>query len=77
MEQFSVSIRLAMIEVISRAHGGHLPVLLDDTFSYTDTENLNRVHLMLDHAAEKGMQLILLTHTPSLFKAMGADETRL
>jgi len=73
-EQLAASIRLAMAEVLSGPYGGHLPVLLDDTFSYTDTENLNKVHLLLNHAAEKGIQVILLTHSPQLFKAMGADE---
>ncbi len=76
-EQFSAAIRLAMAEVLSQAHDGHLPVLFDDTFSYTDSENLNKVHLMLNHAAEKGLQVILFTHSPTLFKAMGADETNL
>ena len=76
-EQFSAAIRLAMAEVLSQPHGGHLPVLFDDTFSYTDSENLNKVHLMLNHAAEKGLQVILFTHAPSLFKAMGADESNL
>ena len=66
-----------MAEVLSQSHGGHLPVLFDDTFSYTDTENLNKVHLMLNHASEKGLQVILFTHSPALFKAMGADETNL
>ena len=76
-EQFSAAIRLAMAEVLSQPHGGHLPVLFDDTFSYTDSENLNKVHLMLNHAAEKGLQVILFTHSPALFKAMGADESNL
>lgn len=76
-EQFSAAIRLAMAEVLSQSHDGHLPVLFDDTFSYTDGENLNKVHLMLNHAAEKGLQIILFTHSPSLFKTMGADETAL
>lgn len=73
-EQLAASIRLAMAEVLSGPYGGHLPVLLDDTFSYTDTENLNKVHLLLNHAADKGVQVILLTHSPQLFKTMGADE---
>lgn len=73
-EQLAASIRLAMAEVLSGPYGGHLPVLLDDTFSYTDTDNLNKVHLLLNHAADKGVQVILLTHSPQLFKPMGADE---
>jgi DNA repair exonuclease SbcCD ATPase subunit len=76
-EQFSAAIRLAMAEVLSKSHDGHLPVLFDDTFSYTDSENLNKVHLMLNHASEKGLQVILFTHSPALFKAMGADESSL
>ena len=76
-EQFSAAIRLAMAEVLSKSHDGHLPVIFDDTFSYTDTENLNKVQLMLNHASEKGLQVILFTHSPALFKAMGADETNL
>jgi DNA repair exonuclease SbcCD ATPase subunit len=76
-EQFSAAIRLAMAEVLSQPHGGQLPVIFDDTFSYTDSENLNKVHLMLNHAAGKGLQVILFTHTLSSFKAMGADESNL
>ena len=73
-EQFSASIRLAMAEVLSQAHGGQLPILFDDTFSYTDKENLNKVYRMLNHAADKGIQVILFTHSPDQFKEMGADE---
>jgi DNA repair exonuclease SbcCD ATPase subunit len=76
-EQFSAAIRLAMAEVLSKSHDGHLPVIFDDTFSYTDTENLNKVHLLLNHASEKGLQVILFTHAPALFKPMGADESAL
>lgn len=76
-EQFSAAIRLAMAEVLSQPHGGHLPVIFDDTFSYTDADNLNKVHLLLNHASEKGLQVILFTHSPALFKSMGADETNL
>jgi DNA repair exonuclease SbcCD ATPase subunit len=74
-EQFSAAIRLAMAEVLSKSHDGHLPVIFDDTFSYTDTENLNKVHLLLNHASEKGLQVILFTHAPDEFKPMGADVT--
>jgi len=76
-EQFSAAIRLAMAEVLSQPHGGQLPVIFDDTFSYTDSENLNKVHLMLNHAAGKGLQVILFTHSPAMYKAMGADESSL
>lgn len=76
-EQFSAAIRLAMAEVLSKSHDGHLPVIFDDTFSYTDTENLNKVHLLLNHASEKGLQVILFTHSPALFNAMGADMSAL
>jgi len=73
-EQFSASIRLAMAEVLSASHGGQLPILFDDTFSYTDQENLNKVYRMLNHAADKGIQVILFTHSPDQFKEMGADQ---
>ncbi len=76
-EQFSAAIRLAMAEVLSKSHDGHLPVIFDDTFSYTDSENLNKVHLLLNHASEKGLQVILFTHSPALFNAMGADMSAL
>jgi len=76
-EQFSAAIRLAMAEVLSKSHDGHLPVIFDDTFSYTDTENLNKVHLLLNNASEKGLQVILFTHSPALFNAMGADMSAL
>jgi DNA repair exonuclease SbcCD ATPase subunit len=73
-EQFSASIRLAMAEVLSASHGGQLPIIFDDTFSYTDQENLNKVYHMLNHAADKGIQVILFTHSPDQFKEMGADQ---
>lgn len=73
-EQFSASIRLAMAEVLSASHGGQLPIIFDDTFSYTDQENLNKVYRMLNHAADKGIQVILFTHSPDQFKEMGADQ---
>jgi len=72
-ELMASAMRLAMAEVLSARHGGKLPVVMDDTFSFVDKENVNHVHRMLSHASRNGLQVILLTHDPDSFTAMGAD----
>jgi len=51
--------------------------LLEDAFACTDPERVQSLQRMLDLAANRGLQIILLTCTPNDYSAFGAGETRL
>jgi len=71
-EQAAAAVRLAMAEVLAADHGGCLPVVFDDAFAYSDPERVNQLQRMLDHAANHGLQVIVLTCNPSDYAALGA-----
>lgn len=71
-EQVSVAMRLAMAEILAADHGGCLPVVLDDAFAYSDPERVQALQRMLDLAAARGLQVIVLTCTPTDYLALGA-----
>jgi hypothetical protein len=73
-EQTAAAVRLAMAEVLATYHGGCLPVVLDDAFAYCDLERVNQVQRMLDLAASRGLQIIILTCNPSDYAALGAHQ---
>ena len=71
-EQTAAAVRLAMAEVLAADHDGSLPVLFDDAFAYSDATRLGPLTNMLDLAASRGLQVILLTHQPAEYCALGA-----
>ncbi len=71
-EQVAAAARLAMAEILASDHHGCLPVLFDDAFAYTDPDRVLRLQRMLDLAARRGLQLIVLTCTPDDYSALGA-----
>ncbi len=76
-EQVAAAVRLAMAEVLAQAHGGCLPVVFDDAFAYSDPERVRTLQRMLDRAAGQGLQVIVLTCTPSDYTALGAASVSL
>lgn len=63
-EQFAAALRVTMAEVLAEAYDGTLPVLFDDAFANSDPERQEGVFRMLQHAADQGLQVILLTCDP-------------
>ncbi|HCN78449.1 MAG TPA: hypothetical protein DIT13_14805, partial [Verrucomicrobiales bacterium] len=76
-EQVAAAFRLAMAEILAQAHDGCLPVVFDDAFAYSDPERVRRLQAMLDLAARRGLQIILLTCAPGDYALLGAREVTL
>jgi hypothetical protein len=73
-EQLAAAMRLAMAEVLAESHDGCLPVVLDDAFAYADPQRVQLVQRMLDLAAARGLQVIVLTCDPAGYAALGAKQ---
>jgi DNA repair exonuclease SbcCD ATPase subunit len=76
-EQVAAATRLALAEILATDHDGTLPILFDDAFAYTDPERVQSLQRMLDLAAFRGLQIIVLTCTPKDYATFGAEEHRL
>lgn len=76
-EQVAAATRLALAEILAADHDGCLPVLFDDAFAYTDPLRVQTLQRMLDLAATRGLQMIILTCTPTDYSSFGAIETRI
>lgn len=73
-EQTAAAVRLALAEILAADHDGCLPILFDDAFAYSDPERIQSLQRMLDLAATRGLQIIVLTCTPVEYSAFGAGE---
>ncbi|MCC5795675.1 MAG: AAA family ATPase [Chromatiales bacterium] len=73
-EQVSAALRLAIAEVLAADHDGCLPVVFDDAFTNADPERIRQLQRMLDLAATRGLQVIVLTCTPRDYSRFGARE---
>jgi len=76
-EQVAAAVRLAMAEILATDHDGCLPILFDDAFAYTDPERVQSLQRMLNLAALRGLQVIVLTCAPADYSAFGASEIRM
>ncbi len=76
-EQVAAAVRLAMAEILAADHDGSLPILFDDAFAYTDPERVQSLQRMLNLAALRGLQVIVLACTPKDYSTLGASEVRL
>ncbi|MEN3943262.1 AAA family ATPase [Prosthecobacter sp. SYSU 5D2] len=76
-EQVAAAFRLALAEILAEAHDGCLPVVFDDAFAHSDPDRVQHLQRMLDLAATRGLQIILLTCTPADYAMLGAKEIRL
>lgn len=70
-EQLAAAMRLAMAELLAADHDGCLPIVFDDAFTSTDPERLRQILGMLDLAARRGLQVIVLTCDPDAYAALG------
>ena len=75
-EQVAAAVRLASAEILAVDHDGVLPVVFDDAFAFSDPDRVQILQRMLDLAAVRGLQIIVLTCTPSDYVALGAKAIR-
>jgi energy-coupling factor transporter ATP-binding protein EcfA2 len=73
-EQVAAAVRLAMAEILAQGHDGCLPIVFDDAFAYSDPERVQTLQRMLNLAAKRGLQIVVLTCTPSDYVSLGAKE---
>jgi recombinational DNA repair ATPase RecF len=73
-EQVATAIRLATAEILAENFGGTLPIVFDDAFAFTDRQRVQQVIRMLDLAASRGLQVVLLSCTPEDYANLGAQE---
>ncbi|MCZ6673208.1 MAG: AAA family ATPase [Verrucomicrobia bacterium] len=76
-EQVAAAFRLAMAEILAEDHDGCLPVVFDDAFTNSDPERIQTLQRMLDLAARRGLQIILLTCDPRDYGSLGAKTVAL
>ena len=76
-EQVAAAVRLATAEILAASHNGCLPIVFDDAFAYADDNRIQSLQTMLDLAAARGLQVLVLTCTPAGYIGLGARETRL
>ncbi|MGE9270772.1 MAG: AAA family ATPase [Verrucomicrobiales bacterium] len=76
-EQVAAAMRLAVAELLAAEHHGSLPVVFDDSFTHSDPERVLKLQRMLDLAASRGLQIIVLTCTPHNYRSLGAHEIHL
>lgn len=76
-EQVGAALRLAMAEILAAGGDGCLPVVFDDAFVNSDPGRLAGVLSMLDLAAERGLQVILLSCNDRDYDSLGATTLQL
>lgn len=76
-EQLAAAVRLATAELLAENHGGSLPVIFDDSFAFSDPDRVRDLQRMLDLGAARGLQVIVLTCTPSDYAPLGARQVLL
>lgn len=76
-EQVAAAVRLAMAEILAADHDGSLPILFDDAFAYSDPDRIQTLQRMLNLAAIRGLQIIVLTCAPTDYSGIGAKEYRI
>ena len=73
-EQVAAAVRLAMAEILAGGWGGCLPIVFDDAFTNCDPERIGLLQRMLDLAAARGLQVIVLSCNPADYHQFGATE---
>ncbi len=76
-EQVAAAARLALAEILAADFGGCLPVCFDDAFAYADPDRVKVLQTMLDLAASRGLQIIILSCNPTDYRSLGAREVLL
>ncbi|MFN6109501.1 MAG: AAA family ATPase [Planctomycetota bacterium] len=76
-EQVAAATRLAVAEILASEFAGTLPVVFDDAFTNSDPARVLKLQDMLYLAAERGLQVIVLSCSPRDFRILGAAEVAL
>lgn len=76
-EQVAAAFRLAAAEFLAGEHEGALPMIFDDSFAYSDPDRVRVLQNMLDLAASRGLQLVILSCTPADYATLGARQMML
>ncbi|MDC0288267.1 AAA family ATPase [Rubripirellula sp.] len=76
-EQMAAAVRIAMAEVLAEEFGGTLPIVLDDAFTSSDPSRIAKLQRMLDLAANRGLQVIVLSCDPERYGGFGASHVTL
>lgn len=71
-EQVAAAVRLAAAEFLAKDYDGTLPMVFDDSFAYSDPVRVRDLQSMLDLAASRSLQVIVLTCTPADYATLGA-----
>lgn len=72
-EQVAAAVRLAVAELLACDHDNSLPIVFDDAFAYSDPDRVQSLQCMLDLAANRGLQIIILTCNPSDYALLGTE----
>jgi DNA repair exonuclease SbcCD ATPase subunit len=72
-EQVATAVRLAIAELLAADTPGGLPVVFDDAFTYSDAERVGGIIRMLYKAAERGLQVIVMSCNPADYTGLGAN----
>jgi DNA repair exonuclease SbcCD ATPase subunit len=76
-EQTAAAVRLAIAEVLAEEYGGCLPLVFDDAFTNSDPDRVLKLQRMLDLAAGRGLQVIVLSSNPSEYTGLRAKRVTL
>jgi len=76
-EQVGAAFRLAMAEVLAEDHDGCLPIVFDDAFVNSDADRQRALQRLLDLAAIRGLQVIVLACRPESYATLGGVEVTL
>lgn len=68
--QLAAALRLAMADVLRNEHDGCLPLIFDDAFTNSDPQRVPLVHFMLEQAVKRGLQVIILSCEPSVYRQL-------
>ena len=68
---------MAMAEVLAEDHDGCLPIVFDDAFVNSDADRQRALQRLLDLAASRGLQVIVLACRPESYATLGGVEVTL
>jgi hypothetical protein len=71
-EQVAAAFRLAMAEILAADHDGCLPIVFDDAFVNSDPVRVRGLQGMLDLAAARGLQVVVLSCNHRAYDTLGA-----
>jgi len=70
-EQAAAAFRLAMAEVLTEDYDGYLSVVFDGALVNSDADRQRALQRLLDLAASRGLQVIVLASRPESYATLG------